>query len=53
VPVLSGGLISKSAPPFRLPGEHFAAALTFWLLGAAGLVWVAPDVAQGLFPYRE
>ena len=49
-PLAAGGLVSRSAPPLRLPGEHFAAALTFWLLGAAGLVWVAPDVAQGLFP---
>ena len=39
-----------SAPSLLLPGEHFAAALLFWLLGAAGLVWVAPDIAQGLFP---
>jgi hypothetical protein len=43
-------LLLKNAPPLRLPGEHFAAALIFWLLGAAGLVWVAPDIAQGLFP---
>jgi hypothetical protein len=45
-----GGLISTSAPPLRLPGEHFTAALGFWLLGAAGLVWVAPDIARGAFP---
>lgn len=45
-----GGFVGKSAPPLRLPGEHFAAALGFWLLGAAGLVWVAPDLAQGAFP---
>ncbi|HEX9108791.1 MAG TPA: hypothetical protein VF832_16210 [Longimicrobiales bacterium] len=37
-------------PPFRLPGEHFAAALGFLLAGAVLLVWVAPDVALGLFP---
>jgi hypothetical protein len=43
-------LLARSAPPFRLPGEHFAAALVFWLLGALGLVWVAPDLALGLFP---
>ncbi|HET8657063.1 MAG TPA: hypothetical protein VFL93_16175 [Longimicrobiaceae bacterium] len=45
-----GGLVSKSAPPLRLPGEHFAAALGFWLLGALGLVWAAPQIAQGAFP---
>lgn len=49
-PGAGAGLVARSAPPLRLPGEHFAAALGFWLLGAAGLVWVAPDVAQGLFP---
>ena len=38
------------APPFRLPGEHFAAALAFLVLGSLGLVWVAPDLAHGLFP---
>jgi hypothetical protein len=43
------GLVAGSAPPLRLPAEHFAAALMFWLLGAAGLVWVAPDIAEGLF----
>jgi hypothetical protein len=43
-------LVTASAPPLLLPGEHFAAALLFWVLGAAGLVWVAPDVARGLFP---
>jgi hypothetical protein len=45
----SAGLVARSAPPLRLPGEHFAAALLFWLLGAAGLVWVAPDLADGMF----
>lgn len=46
----AGGLVAQSAPPFRLPGEHFAAALIFWVAGAAGLVWVAPDLAHGQFP---
>lgn len=44
------GLIAASAPPLRLPGEHFAAALCFWVAGALGLVWIAPDLARGLFP---
>lgn len=44
------GLAGRNAPPFVLPGEHFAAALVFWLAGAAGLVWVAPDLARGAFP---
>ncbi len=37
----------EHAPPFALPGEHFAAALGWLLLGAAGLVVVAPDLARG------
>ncbi|HEX7117944.1 MAG TPA: hypothetical protein VF212_04115 [Longimicrobiales bacterium] len=47
---LAGGLAASNAPPFRLPGEHFAAGLGFLVLGALGLVWVAPALAQGLFP---
>src|SRR5699024_5525615 len=46
----AGGLVAKNAPPFRLPGEHFIAAIGFWLLGAAALVWAAPDVVAGSFP---
>lgn len=45
----SPGLVSRSAPPLRLPAEHFAAALAFWVAGAAGLVWVAPELAVGSF----
>lgn len=44
------GLTGASAPPLVLPGSHFAAALLFWTLGTAGLVWIAPDVARGMFP---
>jgi hypothetical protein len=36
-------------PPFRLPGEHFAAALVWLALGATGLVMVAPALAEGGF----
>ncbi len=45
-----GGLAARGAPPFRLPGEHFAAALFFLCAGAGVLVWAAPDIALGLFP---
>jgi hypothetical protein len=48
-PMPGGMLASRLAPPFRLPGEHFAVALGFWVLGAVGLVWVAPDLAHGGF----
>jgi hypothetical protein len=42
--------LGGNAPPFRLPGVHFGAAVVFWLLGVAGLIWVAPDVVRGGFP---
>ncbi len=48
-PAPGPGLVSRLAPPLRLPGSHFAVALGFLLLGAAGLVWVAPDLAGGSF----
>ena len=44
------GLAASKAPPFRLPGEHFTAALVFLVLGAVGLVVVAPDLAAGAYP---
>lgn len=43
------GLASEMAPPFVLPGEHFAAAVVFLLLGAGGLVLVAPELAGGAY----
>ncbi|HSJ05942.1 MAG TPA: hypothetical protein VK936_04520 [Longimicrobiales bacterium] len=33
--------------PFGLTAAHFAAALAFLVVGAAGVVWVAPDLAAG------
>ena len=42
-------LASDMSPPLRLPAAHFATALVFWLLGSAGLVWIAPDLARGGF----
>ena len=47
---VAGGSASVAPPPFILPGEHFAAALVFLLLGSAGLVAEAPQLAQGAFP---
>lgn len=44
------GFAASGAPPFRLPGEHFAAALAFLVLGGAGLVWTAPELAAGAYP---
>jgi len=39
-----------SAPPLRLPGEHFIAAMSFLLVGVGGVVWVAPALALGAYP---
>lgn len=44
------GLAAAKAPPFRLPGEHFTAAIVFLVLGAIGLTWIAPDLAAGAYP---
>jgi hypothetical protein len=43
------GVAASKAPPAMLPGEHFAAALLFLVLGALGCVVLAPDLAGGQF----
>ncbi|HSQ82749.1 MAG TPA: hypothetical protein VLU54_16730, partial [Casimicrobiaceae bacterium] len=43
------GLATANAPPLRLPGEHFASAMTFFALGTLSLVLVAPELAAGTF----
>jgi hypothetical protein len=48
-PVAAGVMASRLSPPLRLPGAHFLAATVFLALGAAGLVWVGPDLARGGF----
>jgi hypothetical protein len=35
--------------PLWLVGEHLAAAALYLLTGAVGLVWIAPDLANGLY----
>lgn len=42
------GAAAEAAPPFRLPGEHFAAGILFLIAGALGLVLIAPELARGL-----
>lgn len=42
-------LASRLSPPLVLPGEHFAAGVLVLVLGAVGLVWVAPDLASGRY----
>ena len=46
---LAGVAASAPSPPFRLPGEHFAAALLWLGIGVVGLVVVAPELARGNF----
>ena len=48
-PAMGGGLAPPGGASLLLPAQHFAAAVLFLALGAAGLVWVAPDLARGLF----
>lgn len=43
-----GGL-APATGSLRLAAQHFAAATIYLLAGAAGLVWVAPDLAAGAF----
>ncbi len=38
------------APPFVLPGEHFAAALGFLALAAVGATRIAPELVAGAYP---
>ncbi len=52
-PPIVPGAASRNAPPFRLPGEHFALAVLFLLAGAVGLVVVAPDLAGGYYPAQR
>jgi len=40
---------SIAPPPLVLPGEHFAAGLAFLVIGAIGLVAVAPELGAGMF----
>lgn len=40
-------------PPLSLAVAYFGSALFFLACGAAGLVWIAPDLASGAFPLRS
>jgi hypothetical protein len=42
-------MAASKAPPFRLPGEHFAAGMVFLLFGVAGVVLIAPELAAGAY----
>jgi len=43
------GMASAQSPPFRLPGEHFTAALIFLAFGSTGLLVVADELAAGAY----
>ncbi|MEX2608588.1 MAG: hypothetical protein WEA24_01470 [Gemmatimonadota bacterium] len=45
----AAGTAASKAPPFLLPGSHFAAALGFLACGSVGLVVAAPYLADGFF----
>lgn len=49
VPSRSAAEDLSSAPPWILPGEYFAAALGFFVIGAFALVELAPELAYGVF----
>lgn len=48
-PPAAPGFASDLAPPLSLPGTHFGFALLCWVLGALGVIWVAPLIAAGDF----
>jgi hypothetical protein len=48
VPVSGAPIPSSNS--VRLAGEHFAAAILYLVAGAAGLVWIAPELAIGAYP---
>jgi hypothetical protein len=44
------GGMTPATSSIRLAGEHFAASIIYLLAGAAGLVWIAPELAVGAYP---
>ena len=45
----SAGLATPATGSITLAAEHFAAATLYLLAGAVGLVWIAPQLAAGMF----
>ena len=41
--------LTPASGSIGLAAEHFGAAMLYLIAGAAGLVWVAPDLAIGNF----
>jgi len=46
-PQASSGSPTPATSSVLLAGEHFAASILYLLAGAAGLVWIAPELAIG------
>jgi hypothetical protein len=46
---MPGGM-TPAANSIRLAAENFAASILYLLAGAAGLVWIAPELAMGAYP---
>ena len=45
----AGRPLAPATDSLALAGPHFAAAMMYLLAGAAGLVWIAPDLAAGTY----
>lgn len=49
-PTAVGAVATPATGALTLAAEHFAAATLYLVFGAVGLVWIAPELAQGAFP---
>lgn len=43
------GAVTPNTRSLKLAAEHFAAAILYLVAGAIGLIWIAPDLANGAF----
>ena len=46
----AGAGLAPAANSIRLAAEHFAASILYLVAGAVGLVWIAPELAMGMYP---
>ena len=47
---VTGGLATPATGSMRVAAEHFAAAMIYLLAGSACLVFIAPELARGMYP---
>ncbi|MGH7624241.1 MAG: hypothetical protein ACREOJ_02865 [Gemmatimonadaceae bacterium] len=47
---VAAGPPTPASGSLHLAAEHFVASMVFLLAGAVGLVWIAPELAAGLYP---